>query len=145
MTETTAAPAGAFPFSDDHYEDPIEDDGVGMVIAYANLPKLNQARTVILNNAAHYGPDVHQKVTKGLDQYREVRGARFYNSHPGVPHYSGNFEDDARTTLPPAPDARPFVAVPHLTIGGIIWPLPDGKWQYIDIMADGRVEPSAEM
>jgi hypothetical protein len=148
VTEAPAAPASTFPYgNDDFYEDPIEDDGVEMILAYANLPTLSQARQVILNNAATYGPDNAAAVTKGLEEYREVRGARFYNSHPGVPYYSGNFEEDARRAQAgpaEAPDVT-LAAFPELMIGGIVWPLPDGKWQYIDIRADGRVEPSTEM
>jgi flagellar motor protein MotB len=146
-SEAAAAPASTFPYSDDFYEDPITDDGVDMVIAYADLPTLTKARQIILRNAAAYGPENAAAVAKGLEQYRNERGVRFYNSHPGVPYYSGNFEEDARRAQAgpaEAPDVT-LDAYPALMIGGLVWPLPDGKWQYIDILADGRVEPSTEM
>lgn len=148
MTETPAAPANSFPCSDDFYEDPITDEGVDMVIAYAGLPTLTKIRKVILNSAAEFGPVVAAAIAKGLEEHREVRGVRFFNSHPGVPDYSGSHEHDIRAAeaAPAVIPAQNFpVPSPNYAIGGLIWPLPDGKWQYIDIMADGRVEPSTEM
>lgn len=133
--------------SSDFEEDPILDDGVEMVIAYASLPTLGKVRQHVLNEAAAYGPAAATAVAEGLAKYDHVRGSRFFNSHPGVPHYSGHPDEDTRVLqTPPGIEAPAFLTPkPNLQIGGLIWPLPDGKWQYIEIMSDGTVQPDRDM
>jgi len=144
MTATTTATHHA---SSDSEEDPILDDGVEMVIAYASLPTLNKVRQLVISEAVAYGPATAEGVTKGLEQYANVRGVRFFNSHPGFPHYSGHPEEDPRVLQAPPGQEPPayLTPKPNLAIGGLIWPLPDGKWQYIEIMSDGTVQPDREL
>lgn len=113
-------------------------DAVEMVVAYAALPTLAEVQDHMVAQASRFGTDAAYKVKSYLvDQAENGRlGVRVFTRHRTVPIFSPPASEmrDQIEWVAPADAVQGGVMQ---TIGGLIWPRPDGVWQYVYLRADG--------
>jgi hypothetical protein len=109
-----------------------------MIVAYAALPTLAEVQDHMVALASRFGMDAAYKVNDYLREQADsgALGVRVFTRHRTVPIFN-----------PPASAVRHRTGWANVadmvqpgamqTIGGLIWPLRDGIWQYVYLRADG--------
>jgi hypothetical protein len=113
-------------------------DDVEMRVAYAALPTLAEVQDHMVALASRFGVEAAYNVNAYLRDQAETGavGVRVFTRHRTMPVFS-----------PPANEVRDQTEWANVadmvqpgamqTIGGLIWPLPGGNWQYVYLRADG--------
>lgn len=113
-------------------------DAVEMVVAYAALPTLAEVQDHMVALASRFGTDAAYKVNAYLREQAETGavGIRVFTKHRTLPIFSPPASEVRDRTEWTAPADAVQGGVMQ-TIGGLIWPLPGGSWQYVYLRVDG--------
>lgn len=116
-------------------------DEQGMILAYADLPRLADVREHVIATASLYGHEVAETLNEAIREVtRNASGVRVFSTLDNAPGFTPQSPSEwpkLNTSWAGVDDLR--AAVDHEAVAGLLWPLLDGEWQYVQLMTNGTL------
>jgi hypothetical protein len=114
-------------------------DEQGLILAYADLPRLADVREHVIAAASLYGHDVANALNEAIGEVtRNASGVRVFNTLDNAPAFTPQSPSEwPRLNTTWADTHAHNGAVEHEALAGLLWPLLSGQWQYVQLMTNG--------
>jgi hypothetical protein len=116
-------------------------DEQGLILAYADLPRLADVREHVIATASLYGYDVAETLNEDIREVtRNASGVRVFNTLNIAPGFTAQSPGEWPHLNTVWADTNAHSGGSgHEALAGLLWPLLGGQWQYVQLMTNGTI------